>query len=69
MPNKIKFQKIISIIDEEIGEVLSEQKPSNVSKRYASDRFSLDKVKINDPALASSIEKMSALSKEDLLRV
>ena len=47
---------------------LSEQNSSDVSKRYASDRFSLDKVKINDPALASSIQKMSALGKEDLLR-
>tara|TARA_B100000989_G_scaffold297535_1_gene283572 strand:+ start:794 stop:2197 length:1404 start_codon:yes stop_codon:yes gene_type:complete len=68
MPNKIKFQEIISIIDEEIRKVLSEQNSSDVSKRYASDRFSLDKVKINDPALASSIQKMSALGKEDLLR-
>ena len=70
MSNKIKSHKLFSIISQEINNVLNEQESNSqsYSKRYASDRFSLERVKLRDPALASSIEKMSALSKSDLLR-
>ncbi len=62
MSKKIKLHELISIIRQETTNVLNEK----ITKRYLSDTFSLDRIKKNNPELASAIQKMSRLSVEQL---
>ncbi len=62
MSKKIKLHELASIIKQEITNVLNEK----LTKRYLSDTFSLDKIRKNNPELASAIQKMSRLSVEQL---